>query len=319
MLNQTNYYYDLSTIDTGNNTIIDNDIKIRSILSNCEQFMRRRFNSIFKYNRKLVLFLVIALYLSFFQSLRKAYDLIIIPLQSRTTDVSFILYLWIIITNRNTYSIDDEQYVCSKRKDNVTSHLLTSEISLSFLSIAHKYSLSNTIIVSIKSLSINCTQGETCKKYTVLTLLAMYRRLYGINVVVFTNDTNTIQVSKEFGFIDHRIIHYNEYGLPYLKYLFLDAMTVSKTRLYTYINADIFVNINILQAAEAYYQYRKDGVLIERITNKQWLLCSRVFVTKSIIHASNVTQRMDIDELARKHSIQRLRVARAIVQNWKMN
>ena len=318
MLNQTNYYYDLSTIDTGNNTIIDNDIKIRSILSNCEQFMRRRFNSIFKYNRKLVLFLVIALYLSFFQSLRKAYDLIIIPLQSRTTDVSFILYLWIIITNRNTYSIDDEQYVCSKRKDNVTSHLLTSEISLSFLSIAHKYSLSNTIIVSIKSLSINCTQGETCKEYTVLTLLAMYRRLYGINVVVFTNDTNTIQVSKEFGFIDHRIIHYNEYGLPYLKYLFLDAMTVSKTRLYTYINADIFVNINILQAAEAYYQYRKDGVLIERITNKQWLLCSRVFVTKSIIHASNVTQRMDIDELARKHSVQRLRVARAIVQNWKM-
>ena len=285
MLNQTNYYYDLSTIDTGNNTIIDNDIKIRSILSNCEQFMRRRFNSIFKYNRKLVLFLVIALYLSFFQSWRKAYDLIIIPLQSRTTDVSFILYLWIIITNRNTYSIDDEQYVCSKRKDNVTSHLLTSEISLSFLSIAHKYSLSNTIIVSIKSLSINCTQGETCKEYTVLTLLAMYRRLYGINVVVFTNDTNTIQVSKEFGFIDHRIIHYNEYGLPYLKYLFLDAMTVSKTRLYTYINADIFVNINILQAAEAYYQYRKDGVLIERITNKQWLLCSRVFVTKSIIHA----------------------------------
>ena len=230
--------------------------------------MRRRFNSIFKYNRKLVLFLVIALYLSFFQSLRKAYDLIIIPLQSRTTDVSFILYLWIIITNRNTYSIDDEQYVCSKRKDNVTSHLLTSEISLSFLSIAHKYSLSNTIIVSIKSLSINCIQGETCKKYTVLTLLAMYRRLYGINVVVFTNDTNTIQVSKEFGFIDHRIIHYNEYGLPYLKYLFLDAMTVSKTRLYTYINADIFVNIKILQAAEAYYQYRKDGVLIERITNK---------------------------------------------------
>ena len=80
--------------------------------------------------------------------------------------------------------------------------------------------------------------------------------------------SNTIQVSKEFGFIDHRIIHYNEYGLPYLKYLFLDAMTVSKTRLYTYINADIFVNINILQAAEAYYQYRKDGVLIERITNK---------------------------------------------------
>ena len=317
MLNQTNYYYDLSTIDTGNNTIIDNDIKIRSILSNCEQFMRRRFNSIFKYNRKLVLFLVIALYLSFFQSLRKAYDLIIIPLQSRTTDVSFILYLWIIITNRNTYSIDDEQYVCSKRKDNVTSHLLTSEISLSFLSIAHKYSLSNTIIVSIKSLSINCTQGETCKEYTVLTLLAMYRRLYGINVVVFTNDTNTIQVSKEFGFIDHRIIHYNEYGLPYLKYLFLDAMTVSKTRLYTYINADIFVNINILQAAEAYYQYRKDGVLIERITNKQWLLCSRVFVTKSIIHASNVTQRMDIDELARKHSVQRLRVARAIVQNGR--
>ena len=124
--------------------------------------MRRRFNSIFKYNRKLVLFLVIALYLSFFQSLRKAYDLIIIPLQSRTTDVSFILYLWIIITNRNTYSIDDGQYVCSKRKDNVTSHLLTSEISLSFLSIAHKYSLSNTIIVSIKSLSINCPQGETC-------------------------------------------------------------------------------------------------------------------------------------------------------------
>ncbi|KAK8789527.1 hypothetical protein WA171_001619, partial [Blastocystis sp. BT1] len=115
--------------------------------------------------------------------------------------------------------------------------------------------------------------------------------------------SNTIQVSKEFGFIDHRIIHYNEYGLPYLKYLFLDAMTVSKTRLYTYINADIFVNINILQAAEAYYQYRKDG----------WLLCSRVFVTKSIIHASNVTQRMDIDELARKHSVQRLRVARAIV------
>ena len=230
--------------------------------------MRRRFNSIFKYNRKLVLFLVIALYLSFFQSLRKAYDLIIIPLQSRTTDVSFILYLWIIITNRNTYSIDDGQYVCSKRKDNVTSHLLTSKISLSFLSIAHKYSLSNTIIVSIKSLSINCTQGETCKEYTVLTLLAMYRRLYGINVVVFTNDTNTIQVSKEFGFIDHRIIHYNEYGLPYLKYLFLDAMTVSKTRLYTYINADIFVNINILQAAEAYYQYRKDGVSIEKITNK---------------------------------------------------
>ena len=171
--------------------------------------------------------------------MKKAYDLIIIPLRSRTTDVSFILYLWIIITNRNTYSIDDEQYVCSKRKDNVTSHLLTSEISLSFLSIAHKYSLSNTIIVSIKSLSINCTQGETCKEYTVLTLLAMYRRLYGINVVVFTNDTNTIQVSKEFGFIDHRIIHYNEYGLPYLKYLFLDAMTVSKTRLYTYINADI--------------------------------------------------------------------------------
>ena len=96
----------------------------------------------------------------------------------------------------------------------------------------------------------------------------MYRRLYGINVVVFTNDTNTIQVSKEFGFIDHRIIHHNEYGLPYLKYLFLDAMAVSKTRLYTYINADIFVNIKILQAAEAYYQYRKDGVLIERLTDK---------------------------------------------------
>ena len=90
----------------------------------------------------------------------------------------------------------------------------------------------------------------------------MYRRIYGINVVVFTNDTLTMIVAKEFGFIEKRIIHHNEYGLPFLKYLFLDAMKVSHTRLYTYINADIFVNNKILQAAEAYYHYRKDGVVI---------------------------------------------------------
>lgn len=134
--------------------------------------------------------------------------------------------------------------------------------------IAPKYSLSNTVIVSVKSLSLCCLHGNTCKEYTILTLLAMYRRLYGINVVVFTNDTFTMRVAKEFGFIEERIIHHNEYGLPFLKYLFLDAMKVSHTRLYTYINADIFVHNKILQAAEAYYQYRKDGVLIERITNK---------------------------------------------------
>ena len=42
-------------------------------------------------------------------------------------------------------------------------------------------------------------------------------------------------------------------------------MKVSQTRLYTYINADIFVNNKILQAAEAYYHYRKHGVLIVEI------------------------------------------------------
>ena len=128
--------------------------------------------------------------------------------------------------------------------------------------IAPKYSLSNTVIVSVKSLSLCCLHGNTCKEYTILTLLAMYRRLYGINVVVFTNDTFTMRVAKEFGFIEERIIHHNEYGLPFLKYLFLDAMKVSHTRLYTYINADIFVHNKILQAAEAYYRYRKHGVLI---------------------------------------------------------
>ena len=116
--------------------------------------------------------------------------------------------------------------------------------------------------MSVKGLSVACFQNETCKEYTILTLLDMYRRLYGINVVVFTNDTNTMRVSRGFGFTDQRIIHYNEYGLPFLKYLFLDAMKVSKTKLYTYINADIFVNIKILQAAEAYYHYRNDNVFI---------------------------------------------------------
>lgn len=94
-----------------------------------------------------------------------------------------------------------------------------------------------------------------------MTLLATYRKLYGIRVIVFTNDTTTRRIGHEFGFISLPIIHHNQYGMPILKYLFLDAMKTSKTRLYTYINADILVNIKILQAAEAYYHYRKDHVI----------------------------------------------------------
>ena len=214
-------------------------------------------------NSSIVLLFLTVLFLSHLQS-KKDYDSITTPLSSRTTYVSFVLYQIDTITTRNTYSIDDEQYLCSKRKANGTSHVLTGDIKCSFLSVARKYSLSNTIILSVKQLSINCLHGQTCKEYTILTLLAMYRRLYGINVVVFTNDSFTMKVVREFGFIHHRIIHYNEYGLPFLKYLFIDAMKVSQTRIYTYINADIFVNIKILQAAEAYYHYRQDGVLIEK-------------------------------------------------------
>ena len=197
------------------------------------------------------------------QSLLNLNDDVIITLSSRTVKASFILYYSRLFIIRNTYPVDEEQFICSKRKANATSYVLTGDIKCSSLSVAHKYSLSNTIIISIRQLSINCLHGQTCKEYTILTLLAMYRRLYGINVVVFTDDSFTMKVVREFGFIDHRIIHHNEYGLPFLKYLFIDAMKVSQTRIYTYINADIFVNIKILQAAEAYYHYRQDGVLIE--------------------------------------------------------
>ena len=42
-------------------------------------------------------------------------------------------------------------------------------------------------------------------------------------------------------------------------------------------------------------------------------MCSRVYVTRHIIDADNVTERMDIDELARMHEICHLRHIRAIV------
>ena len=216
------------------------------------------------FNTILFVFLVVVQSLSHWLSMNKDYNMNSATVSSRITNVSFVLYQIEMITNRNTYSIDDEQYLCSKRKANGTSHVLTGDITYSFLSVAQKYSLSNTIILSVKRLSISCLHGQTCKEYTILTLLAMYRRLYGINVVVFTDDSFTMKVVREFGFIDHRIIHHNEYGLPFLKYLFIDAMKVSQTRIYTYINADIFVNIKILQAAEAYYHYRQNGVLIEK-------------------------------------------------------
>ena len=46
---------------------------------------------------------------------------------------------------------------------------------------------------------------------------------------------------------------------------------------------------------------------------KQWLVCSRVYVTNHIIDADNVTERIDIDELAGMNTILKLRSATGIV------
>lgn len=87
--------------------------------------------------------------------------------------------------------------------------------------------------MSVYKISDSCLRNETCKEYTCLTLLATYRKLYGIRVIVFTNDPTTRRIGHEFGFISLPIMHHNQYGMPILKYLFLDAMKTSKTRLYT--------------------------------------------------------------------------------------
>ena len=59
------------------------------------------------------------------QSLLNLNDDVIITLSSRTVKASFILYYSRLFIIRNTYPVDEEQFICSKRIANPTSHVLT--------------------------------------------------------------------------------------------------------------------------------------------------------------------------------------------------
>lgn len=121
---------------------------------------------------------------------------------------------------------------------------------------------SNTVFITIGQLQSHCFAGQTCKEVTCLHALAWYKQNHGVETLVFTNDSKTISFVLRLGLMVAPIRRTNRYGIPIFKYLLLDAQRLSKTKLYTYANADILINANLLAAAEAYQQFNPSNRVV---------------------------------------------------------
>ena len=82
----------------------------------------------------------------------------------------------------------------------------------------------------------------SAKFNNTIQLLSLYKRSKGIDSVIFTDSPPIASFVNEMGLISMPVSHKNEFGLPVLKHLLLDAKCMYDVQYYIYINSDILIN-----------------------------------------------------------------------------
>ena len=80
--------------------------------------------------------------------------------------------------------------------------------------------------------------------------LYFYRMAFNISVVVYTNTPTVSRYARRLGFHQREIIHVNQYGLPILKWILLDAQMNYNAQQLMYINSDILINPDLFKVSQ---------------------------------------------------------------------
>lgn len=80
--------------------------------------------------------------------------------------------------------------------------------------------------------------------------LYLYKALFNITTVVFTNSSAVKQYCKKYEVHTLPVVETNKYGLPKIKHLLLKARESYPASQYLYINSDILINPFIFRIAE---------------------------------------------------------------------
>lgn len=90
----------------------------------------------------------------------------------------------------------------------------------------------------------------SAKFSNTIQLLSLYKRSKGVDSVIFTDSPRIASFVNEMGLLSMPISHKNEFGLPVLKHLLLDAKRAYDAKYYIYINSDILINPYIFHFTE---------------------------------------------------------------------
>ena len=94
-------------------------------------------------------------------------------------------------------------------------------------------------------------------------LLGLYKRVYKIKVVVFSNSPCIVNHAKRFGFSVLPIEKRNSYGIPILKWMLIRARGSFPSRQVIFINSDILINPFVFEVSHRLHkQLRKSNVMI---------------------------------------------------------
>ena len=108
----------------------------------------------------------------------------------------------------------------------------------------------------------------SAKFNNTIQLLALYKRSKGIDSVIFTDSPQIAAFVNEMGLLSMPISHKNEFGLPVLKHLLLDAKRAYDAEYYIYINSDILINPYIFHFTEfAKHRTRTKAVAVAESLN----------------------------------------------------
>lgn len=80
--------------------------------------------------------------------------------------------------------------------------------------------------------------------------LFFYQMAFNISVVVYTNTPTVSRYARRLGFYQREIIHVNQYGLPILKWILLDAQMNYNAQQLMYINSDILINPDLFKISQ---------------------------------------------------------------------
>ena len=82
-----------------------------------------------------------------------------------------------------------------------------------------------------------------------MELLKLYKKIYHIKSVVFSDSAIVTNYVKQMGFSVMPIMKRNKYGIPVLKWILIAARDLYPSKQIMYINSDILINPFIFELA----------------------------------------------------------------------